>query len=106
MAALMVIEVMLATGQPLSALRRVMTKFPQRTAALAVQEKPPLESLSAVMAAIAALEAELGAQGRVLVRYSGTEAKLRLLVEGLTDAVVRGGLARIEAAVRRELTVL
>ncbi len=105
-AALMVIEVMLATGQPLSALRRVMTKFPQRTAALAVREKPPLESLSAVMAAIAALEAELGAQGRVLVRYSGTEAKLRLLVEGPTDAVVRGGLARIEAAVRRELTVL
>jgi phosphoglucosamine mutase len=105
-AALMVIEVMLAPGQPLSALRRVMSKFPQRTAALTVKEKPPLDSLPAVMTAMATLEAELGAQGRVLVRYSGTESKLRLLVEGPTDAVVRGGLARIEAAVRSELTVL
>ena len=105
-AALKVIEVMLATGRPLSELRRVMRKFPQLTAALEVREKIPFEKLPGVTAAMDALESEFGASGRVLVRYSGTEAKLRLLVEGPTDAVVAAGLARLDAAVRAELAVL
>jgi phosphoglucosamine mutase len=105
-AALKVIEVMRATGQPLSALRGALKKFPQLTAALKVREKRPLGSLPKVTAAIAGLEQELGARGRVLVRYSGTEAKLRLLVEGPAEGVVRDGLARLEAAVRAELEVL
>ena len=105
-AALKVIEVMLATGRPVSELRREMRKFPQRTAALTVREKVSLEKLPGVTAAIAGLEAELGVRGRVLVRYSGTEPKLRLLVEGPTEAIVRDSLARLETVVRAELVVL
>jgi phosphoglucosamine mutase len=105
-AALKVIGVMLATGRPLSALRRALVKFPQRTTALRLREKKPLATLSGLNAVIASLEAEFGARGRVLVRYSGTEAKLRLLVEGPSDAVVEAGLARLEAAARAELDVL
>ena len=105
-AALKVIEVMLATGKPLSELRGALRKFPQGTRALKVKQKTPLEELPNVTAVMTALERKLGAQGRLLVRYSGTEAKLRLLVEGPDDATVADGLARLETAVRTDLTVL
>jgi phosphoglucosamine mutase len=105
-AALKVIEVMLETGKPLSELRQGLRKFPQLTSALRVQEKKPVESLPGLSGAIRALEGELGTRGRVLVRFSGTEAKLRLLVEGPNDAVVRDGLSRLETAARAELKVL
>ncbi len=105
-AALKVIEVMRATGRPLSELRRVLVKFPQLSAALTVREKKPLESLRVLPAAIKTVEDELGASGRVLVRYSGTEPKLRLLVEGPTNAVVQAALAKLTAAARAELEVI
>jgi phosphoglucosamine mutase len=102
-AALKVIAVMRATGQPLSELRRALQKFPQATAALTVGEQPPLDTLPAVQAAIRETEAELGNRGRVLVRYSGTEPKIRLLVEGPDAGPVHVGLARLQRAVRAEL---
>jgi phosphoglucosamine mutase len=105
-AALKVVEIMQATGKPLSELRRVLKKFPQRSSALTVREKKPLENLPGLNAAIRALEQELGSQGRVLVRFSGTEPKLRLLVEGPTDPVVAAALARLEKAARQELEVV
>jgi phosphoglucosamine mutase len=105
-AALKVIEVMLATGRPLSELRRGLVKFPQLSLALKVRVKKPLESLPTLAGVIQQLEAECGARGRVLVRYSGTESKLRLLVEGPTEAGVRAGLERLQAAARADLEVL
>jgi phosphoglucosamine mutase len=104
-AALKVIEVMLTTGKPLSELRRVLTKYPQLTLALMVQQKKPLDQLPSVSAAVRALEKELGTQGRVLVRYSGTETKIRLLVEGPTNDIVLDGIRRLEVAVRSDLDV-
>jgi phosphoglucosamine mutase len=105
-AALLVLRVMRETGRPLSELRRVMRKFPQRTAALRVREKRDLAGLPALQAAIRGLEATLGTQGRVLVRYSGTEAKLRLLVEGPTDEAVDMGIQSLDTAVRICLEVV
>lgn len=105
-AALKVIAVMLATGKPLSELRRGLRKFPQLSTALKVRDKKPLEALPLLPAVIQTIERELGTQGRVLVRYSGTESKLRLLVEGPTDAVVKAALDRLIAAARADLQVL
>ena len=93
-------------GKPLSELRRVLVKYPQLSVALAVKEKKSLDSLRALTATITAVETELGSDGRVLVRYSGTEPKLRLLVEGPTDAVVQAAMARLQAAARADLEVL
>lgn len=105
LAALKVIEVMLDTGKPLSELRRALEKFPQATKNLRVREKIPLAKLPKLSAAIVALEKRLGSEGRVLVRYSGTEPKLRLLVEGRDGDAVRAGLAELDAAASAELDV-
>jgi phosphoglucosamine mutase len=99
-AALKVIGVMLATGRPLSELRRMLRKFPQASESVVVREKTPIEQLPALTEAIHTLEAELGSKGRVLVRYSGTEPKLRFLVEGPTEEITRAGLARLKAALK------
>lgn len=105
-AALKVIEVMLTSGRPLSELRKGLRKFPQATRNLKVREKRELAACAALTAAISALEAKLGSQGRVLVRFSGTEAKLRLLVEGPTDTEVADGIARLASAAEVDLQVL
>jgi phosphoglucosamine mutase len=103
-AALKVIEVMRASGLPLSVLRRGLRKFPQRVDAVPVREKRPLATMPALSATLQRLQQELGDRGRVLVRYSGTEPKLRLLVEGETEAGVQSGLAQLRAAVQTDLT--
>ena len=105
-AALLVLQVMQRTGQPLSVLRKGLAKFPQQTGALKVAEKKPLADCRTLSAEILALESELGEQGRILVRYSGTEAKLRLLIEGPDDATVATGYARLQNAAAADLTIV
>jgi phosphoglucosamine mutase len=61
-----------------------------------------LETLAHVSAAVREIERELAEAGRVLVRYSGTEAKLRLLVEGPTEVRVAAAMARLKEAVARD----
>jgi phosphoglucosamine mutase len=80
--ALQILRIMHKTGQPLSKLKRCLKKYPQAQRNLVVKEKPPLAELSAVMKLISETEKELSGKGRVLLRYSGTESKIRLLIEG------------------------
>lgn len=81
-AGLNVLAIMQREGKPLSALARCFEAFPQALVNVAVKAKRPLAELPAVTKAIAAAEKALGAEGRVLVRFSGTENKARVLVEG------------------------
>ncbi len=80
--ALSVLARVVEDGRPLSELRRVMRRFPQVLVNLRVREKRDLATIPAVSAAIGHAERELGERGRVLVRYSGTEALLRVMIEG------------------------
>ncbi|HVU17261.1 MAG TPA: phosphoglucosamine mutase [Candidatus Didemnitutus sp.] len=104
-AALKVIAAMRRSNRPLSELRRSLKKFPQETSALRVREKIPLEKLVVLPAEIQSVQTELGDRGRVLVRYSGTEPVLRLLVEGESNDVVGRMMGRLVAAAGRELRV-
>ncbi|HMP75891.1 MAG TPA: phosphoglucosamine mutase [Kiritimatiellia bacterium] len=82
--ALQLLAVMRASGRPLSELAGLMSVTPQKMINVDVREKPELETLPGVMKAIATAEAELKDEGRVLVRYSGTQKMCRVMVEGPT----------------------
>jgi phosphoglucosamine mutase len=87
--ALQVLRLMMDTGKPLSQLARGWTKFPQLVINIKVKSKPAWDTLPDVMAAVRAAEKTLGDKGRVLLRYSGTEPKARLLIEGQDAAQIQ-----------------
>jgi phosphoglucosamine mutase len=103
LAALQLVRVMRETGQPLSALRREVPLLPQLTANLRVRVKRPFEEMPLFSEALHTAEEALAGRGRVLVRYSGTEKKLRLLLEGPTRAELEPLLETLKLAALREL---
>lgn len=98
LAALQVLRIMTESGKPLSELRRCLGKYPQAQRNLRVREKPPLSGLPEVAVLVSETEKTLAGKGRVLLRYSGTEPKVRLLVEGPDEAVINAAADRIASA--------
>lgn len=98
LAALQVLRVITESGKPLSELRSVLKKYPQAQRNLRVKAKPPLDSLPEVAHLVTATEAALAGKGRVLLRYSGTEPKVRLLIEGPDEAVIHAAADAIASA--------
>ncbi|HEY1101029.1 MAG TPA: phosphoglucosamine mutase, partial [Myxococcota bacterium] len=94
-AGLAIVAAMLRANQPLSALAGIFQASPQELINVRVAKKTPLSQLPSVQAAISQVEAELGASGRVLVRYSGTEMKARVMIEGDDADVIRRHAQRI-----------
>ena len=87
--ALQVLRIMAETGKRLSELKRCLRKYPQAQRNIKVKEKRPIEDMANVLAAVQSVEKELDGAGRVLLRYSGTEPKIRLLIEGRDDAHIQ-----------------
>jgi phosphoglucosamine mutase len=101
--ALQVLRIMMDTGKPLSELRRVCTKFPQVVVNILVKDKPEWETLPDVMELVKNVEARLNGQGRVLLRYSGTEPKARLLIEGPDGDQIRSFADEIAGTIREKI---
>ncbi len=102
-AALQILRLMAESGKPLGELRRVLRKYPQAQRNLAVTAKPPVGELAAVSSAIAAAELAVAPRGRVFVRYSGTEPKLRILLEGPDADVLENHADAIANAAREAI---
>lgn len=103
-AALQILRIMQAREQPLSELRRCWTRFPQLITNVKVREKVPFENLQGVLTLVAEAEAVLTRDGgRVLLRYSGTEPKARLLVEGRDAAALQHWSNRICEAIQKQV---
>ena len=103
-AALRILDVMYRTGKNLSELRSLLVKAPQKSSAIQVKHKTALDACPQLQEAMAAVTAEFGEAGRILIRYSGTEPKLRILVEGPTIEAVEAVYARLETAAKADLT--
>src|SRR5919204_3322753 len=102
-AALALLAVMMESGRPISELAKCMDVFPQAQLGLMVKSKPELGSLPGVMRAIRDVERKLGSNGRVLVRYSGTEPKVRVLVEGPDQKQIDGYAADIASELKKAI---
>ncbi|MDR4480948.1 MAG: phosphoglucosamine mutase [Nitrospira sp.] len=87
--ALQILSLMKRTRTPLSELAKAMTAVPQILLNVRVKHKPDLNQIPDIQQAIKTAESTLNGSGRVLVRYSGTEALLRIMVEGERDSTIR-----------------
>ncbi len=101
--ALMLLESIRRQQQPLSELKKIMTVFPQKLIGVKVKSKPDLGSVADVQAVIKTVEEKLKGQGRVLVRYSGTEPLCRVMVEGPTPGETEQHCQQIADTIRKKL---
>jgi phosphoglucosamine mutase len=101
--ALKVLETCVRENSTLDELARDLKVFPQLLVNVRVKERKPLDQLPIVIQESAACEAELAGSGRVLVRFSGTEPLLRVMVEGRDQTQIESLAARIVAAIHAEL---
>ena len=103
--ALRLMDIIVRAGKPLADLVGDLKVFPQKIQNIRVREKIPFAQIPAVQTAIQAAERELNGNGRVVVRYSGTEALARVMVEAESEEKMRALAAAIAAEIQKALGV-
>jgi len=101
--ALVVLDLVARSGQSVEALTADLKVFPQVIVNVKVREKKPLDAIPPVVKAIRAAENELKDSGRVVIRYSGTEALARVMIEAESEEAMRRHAEAIAATIRNEL---
>ncbi len=101
--ALQILRIIVESGKPLSELKQCLKKYPQAQRNLRVNAKPPLEQLPDVLNLVESVERDLKGAGRVLLRYSGTEPKIRLLIEGRDADRIGAQADEIAAALQAKI---
>ena len=99
----MLIAAMVRTGKPLSELAGLMDIYPQKLINVDVKSKPDISTVPQVMEVIGRIEKELGEEGRILVRYSGTQNMCRVMVEGPSVAVTETYCQEIADIVKKSI---
>lgn len=103
--ALQVLAIMQQTGKPLSELARVMTALPQVLVNVRVRERQPIEHVPEIARKVQGVADYLGDSGRVLIRYSGTEPLLRIMLEGQDQQEITALANDIAEAVKSHLGI-
>jgi len=101
--ALQVLRVLAATGRTLGDLASDLTTYPQVLVNVRVKQKADVRQVPALVEVISRVEAQLAGHGRLLVRYSGTEPLLRIMLEGRNEGEIRAWADEIATEVRRHL---
>ena len=99
----MILRIMAESKQPLSALKNGLKVFPQKLKNIRVKHKRPIEEVPALRDAVAQSEKELGQRGRVIVRYSGTEPLVRIMVEAEEMPLVDEHIKRLAGIFQAQL---
>ena len=82
MSALQLLEVMLLEDKPLSELASIMERYPQHLVNVRVKERKPLEDFPEITRVVQGVKEKLGDEGRLVIRPSGTELVIRVMIEG------------------------
>lgn len=98
--AMQLLAAMIEAGKPLSELAKMMEIFPQKLINVEVKSKPDLESVPQIVESIKQVEAELKGEGRVLVRYSGTQNMCRVMVEGPSKEITERYASQLAEVVK------
>jgi phosphoglucosamine mutase len=103
LSALQVLSIMVKSGKPLSELAKCMTPYPQVMENIRVAKKTPVNKIKGFSPLIKSVEQELGNSGRLLIRYSGTEPLLRIMIEGKDKKRIKAHLDELASHISKEI---